>query len=66
MHFTKSYSVLSEVAVEARSTLQQKQRTVGGERWQRILEDPTFRRLIRDGHQATATTSLLEQIEDEG
>jgi len=33
------------------------------ERWQTILDDPSFRRLLRDGHQADTTTLLLAQLE---
>lgn len=65
MYFTKNYILLSEVAAEAHRTSRQEQRTAAGERWQKVLEDQTFRRLIRDGHQAAATTYLLEQLEDE-
>lgn len=34
------------------------------ERWHTILDDPSFRRLLRDGHRADTTASLLAQLED--
>jgi hypothetical protein len=30
-----------------------------------VLDDPSFRRLLRDGHRANATASLLSQLEND-
>jgi hypothetical protein len=35
------------------------------ERWQILLDDPAFRRLLRDGHCADATAYLPTQLGDE-
>ena len=34
-------------------------------RWEKVLDDPSLRRLLRDGHRTEATTSLLEQLEED-
>ena len=32
--------------------------------WEKILDDPSLRRLLRDGHRTEGTTALLEQLEE--
>jgi hypothetical protein len=34
-------------------------------RWEKVLDDPSLRRLLRDGHRTEATTTLLEQLEED-
>jgi len=33
--------------------------------WEKILDDPSLRRLLRDGHRTEATAALLEQLEED-
>ena len=33
--------------------------------WEKVLDDPSLRRLLRDGHRTEATTSLFEQLEED-
>ena len=39
--------------------------TVAETSWEKVLDDPSLRRLLRDGHRTEATTSLLEQLEED-
>ncbi len=32
--------------------------------WEKVLDDPSLRRLLRDGHSTEATTFLLSQLEE--
>jgi hypothetical protein len=47
------------------NTAQQQIEQPYSERWRTVLDDPTFRRLLRDGHCADATAYLLTQLGDE-
>jgi hypothetical protein len=64
MYFTPSYVELAEVAVKARARLRQKQEKPTGQRQGSVLDDLSFRRLLRDGHHADATAYLLAELED--
>ena len=33
--------------------------------WEKVLDDPSLRRLLRDGHRPEATATLLEQLEED-
>ena len=55
-------TTVTEAAI---NTAQQKIEQPYNERWQTILDDPAFRRLLRDGHCADATAYLLTQLGDE-
>jgi hypothetical protein len=33
--------------------------------WEKALDEPSLRRLLRDGHRTEATTSLLSQLEED-
>ena len=39
--------------------------TVAESRWEKVLDDPSLRRLLRDGHRTEATTTLLSQLEED-
>ena len=52
------------VAGTVTNTTNQKTERPYEERWQAVLDDPAFRRLLRDGHQADTTANLLAQLED--
>ena len=47
------------------NTTRQKIEQPYNERWLTVLDDPAFRRLLRDGHCADATAYLLTQLGDE-
>ena len=34
-------------------------------RWEKVLDEPSLRRLLRDGHRTESTTTLLEQLEED-
>ena len=64
MSFTHSSIKSDNVTVEVPAVLSEKPGHLSDERWQTVLDDPSFRRLLRDGHQADTTTALLAQLED--
>ena len=55
---------VTTVVGAATTTTHQKTEQPYEERWHAILDDPAFRRLLRDGHQADTTANLLAQLED--
>lgn len=65
MPFSKSFLSQPENEIEVRSTLPQDNAMLAEARWEKVLADPSLRRLLRDGHRTEATTSLLEQLEED-
>jgi|GEM_PF-5667438 len=51
-------------AKDIRATLGEKHEQSCEERWQTVLDDPAFRRLLRDGHRAATTANLPARLED--
>ena len=35
------------------------------QRWEKLLDDPILRRLLRDGHRTSVHTDLLTQLEED-
>src|SRR5258708_3945597 len=65
MSFTQSPIDLDENTNGARTTLRETQETPSEQRPRTVLDDPSLRRLLRDGHCADATAFLLTQLENE-
>ena len=65
MSFSKSALSQPENEIEGRSTLSRDNAMTSESPWEKILDDPSLRRLLRDGHRTEATTSLLSQLEED-
>jgi hypothetical protein len=65
MSFSKSSFSQSKYETEARGPLSRDNMTLTEARWEKVLDDPSLRRLLRDGHRTEATTSLLSQLEED-
>ena len=65
MSFSKSFPSQSESVTKVRNTLPQDNAMTSEARWKKVLDDPSLRRLLRDGHRTEATTSLLSQLEED-
>ena len=64
MSLTKSYIDSDDGTTDAQITPRAAQEKPAGQRLQAVLDDPSFCRLLRDGHHADATAYLLTQLED--
>ena len=65
---TRASSALSqrEGTTDNRSPLLQKDALVTEEQWEKVLDDPILRRLLREGHHTGTRTDLLTQLEENG
>ena len=64
MAFSKSSLSQLENEIEVCGILSQDNAMLAEARWEKVLDDPSLRRLLRDGHRTEATTALLEQLEE--
>jgi len=65
MSFTQSSIDSDENTAGVRTTLRETQEKPSEQRSRTVLDDPSLRRLLRDGHRTDATASLLTQLENE-
>ncbi len=65
MSFMQNDCDSEEVTADARIPLREAQKKQPEQLWWTVLDDPSFRRLLRDGHRADATAYLLTQLEKE-
>ena len=54
-----------EGTTDGRTSILQEDALATEARWEKVLADPSLRRLLRDGHRTEATTSLLKQLEED-
>jgi len=64
---TRSSRALSqhEGMIENRTPLLQEDALVTEARWEKVLDDPILRRLLREGHRTGTRTDLLTQLEED-
>lgn len=65
MSFSKSSLSQSQSAGGVHNTLPQDHMIIAEAHWEKVLDEPSLRRLLRDGHRTEATTSLLSQLEED-
>jgi hypothetical protein len=65
MAFTQRERPTDKAVTDPHVTLGKTQEELSAQRYWTVLDDPSFRRLLRDGHHADATATLLSQLENE-
>jgi hypothetical protein len=64
MSFTQNYIRLNQIVTDTQATFRQTQENLSEQHSWTVLDDPSFRRLLRDGHRANATVDLVTQLQD--
>jgi len=64
MTVMQSYMQQSKVVTDAQVRFCKIQEKPSEQYLWTVLDDPSFRRLLRDGHRADATVDLLTQLQD--
>ena len=64
MSFSQRYRHLSQIPAETQTSFHKTQGKSSEQHLWTVLDDPSFRRLLRDGHCADATVDLLTQLQD--
>lgn len=64
---TRSSTALSqrEGMIDNRSPLLPKDALATEEQWEKVLDDPILRRLLREGHHTGTRTDFLTQLEED-